>query len=553
MALSPMMQQYMEIKENYKDCILFFRLGDFYEMFFDDAKTASAELELTLTGKNCGLEERAPMCGVPFHSADTYVARLVEKGYKVAICEQTEDPQTAKGIVKREVIRIVTPGTVTSENILKDSENNFLASAYIYKDNVGLSFCDISTGEINVTQMCGDAAYSNFLNEMVRIAPKELIINQGADIWFDIDEIQRNLDIYTGFIEDERYNKNSAISAVNRQFGVRSPEALGIGDDEFLIYALGMQLNYLFETQKQIIDVDQNTRQREYQKLDITSFDDHIRANIKIADGCDNFCSYCIIPYIRGKFRSRDEAEILCEAQNLLKNGYKELILTGIDSASYGEDNHASFNGLLRKLVKLPGLERLSISSIEASQIDDDFISIFKENPVIARHLHIPLQSGSETVLKRMNRKYDKEDFLAKMEKLYQADNDVFLACDVICGFPGETDEEFTETEDFIKKCHFSFLHVFPYSVREGTLAAKMKNQVPASIKKERVRKLLSLSNELYQKYQDKMNGKMMHFLFESYDQKKKLYHGLSEYFLPLDIKSDKNIINQILCLEYQK
>ncbi len=308
-----------------------------------------------------------------------------------------------------------------------------------------------------------------------------------------------------------------------------------------------------FETQKQIIDVDQNTRQREYQKLDITSFDDHIRANIKIADGCDNFCSYCIIPYIRGKFRSRDEAEILCEAQNLLKNGYKELILTGIDSASYGEDNHASFNGLLRKLVKLPGLERLSISSIEASQIDDDFISIFKENPVIARHLHIPLQSGSETVLKRMNRKYDKEDFLAKMEKLYQADNDVFLACDVICGFPGETDEEFTETEDFIKKCHFSFLHVFPYSVREGTLAAKMKNQVPASIKKERVRKLLSLSNELYQKYQDKMNGKMMHFLFESYDQKKKLYHGLSEYFLPLDIKSDKNIINQILCLEYQK
>ena len=213
MALSPMMQQYMEIKENYKDCILFFRLGDFYEMFFDDAKTASAELELTLTGKNCGLEERAPMCGVPFHSADTYVARLVEKGYKVAICEQTEDPQTAKGIVKREVIRIVTPGTVTSENILKDSENNFLASAYIYKDNVGLSFCDISTGEINVTQMRGDAAYSNFLNEMVRIAPKELIINQGADIWFDIDEIQRNLDIYTGFIEDERYNKNSAISA----------------------------------------------------------------------------------------------------------------------------------------------------------------------------------------------------------------------------------------------------------------------------------------------------------------------------------------------------
>lgn len=251
MALSPMMQQYTEIKSNYKDCILFFRLGDFYEMFFDDAKTASQELELTLTGKNCGLEERAPMCGVPFHSADTYVARLVEKGYKVAICEQTEDPQTAKGIVKREVTRIVTPGTITSENILKESENNFLASAYIYKDNVGLSFCDISTGEINVTQITGDCAYSTFLNEMVRISPKELIINQNADIWFDIDEIQRNLDIYIGFCENERYNKNSVTAALNRQFGSKFIRDLGIDDQEYMLCALGAQLMYLFETQKQ--------------------------------------------------------------------------------------------------------------------------------------------------------------------------------------------------------------------------------------------------------------------------------------------------------------
>lgn len=251
MALSPMMQQYTEIKNNYKDCILFFRLGDFYEMFFDDAKTASQELELTLTGKNCGLEERAPMCGVPFHSADTYVARLVEKGYKVAICEQTEDPQTAKGIVKREVTRIVTPGTITSENILKESENNFLASAYIYKDNVGLSFCDISTGEINVTQITGDCAYSTFLNEMVRISPKELIINQNADTWFDIDEIQRNLDIYIGFCGDERYNKNSVTATLNRQFGSKFIRDLDIDDQEYMLCALGAQLMYLFETQKQ--------------------------------------------------------------------------------------------------------------------------------------------------------------------------------------------------------------------------------------------------------------------------------------------------------------
>ena len=135
--LSPMMRQYMEIKEEYRDCILFFRLGDFYEMFFDDATLASRELELTLTGKNCGMEERAPMCGVPFHSADTYIARLVEKGYKVAICEQTEDPAASKGIVKREVIQIVTPGTVLSSSMLRENENNYIASVFAGSDSLG--------------------------------------------------------------------------------------------------------------------------------------------------------------------------------------------------------------------------------------------------------------------------------------------------------------------------------------------------------------------------------------------------------------------------------
>ena len=138
--LSPMMRQYMEIKEEYKDCILFFRLGDFYEMFFEDAKLVSRELELTLTGKNCGMEERAPMCGVPFHSAETYIARLVERGYKVAICEQTEDPESAKGIVKREVIQIVTPGTVISSSMLDENENNYIASVVADDRAIGLSY-----------------------------------------------------------------------------------------------------------------------------------------------------------------------------------------------------------------------------------------------------------------------------------------------------------------------------------------------------------------------------------------------------------------------------
>ena len=167
--LSPMMQQYMDIKEAHQDCILFFRLGDFYEMFFEDAKLVSRELELTLTGKNCGLEERAPMCGVPFHSADTYIARLIEKGHKVAICEQTEDPAAAKGLVKREVIRIVTPGTVLSSNMLKEKENNYIASIYAGEDSIGLAYCDVSTGEMNLTTICGTNQRENLVNEIVKI------------------------------------------------------------------------------------------------------------------------------------------------------------------------------------------------------------------------------------------------------------------------------------------------------------------------------------------------------------------------------------------------
>ena len=173
--LSPMMQQYMDIKSNYQDCILFFRLGDFYEMFFEDAITCTRELELTLTGKQCGMEERAPMCGVPFHSAETYIARLVDRGYKVAICEQTEDPAAAKGIVKRDVVQIVTPGTVISSSMLKEKENNYIASIYAEDSSIGVSYCDVSTGEIHLTEIKGIGARDNMVNELVKIGAKEII------------------------------------------------------------------------------------------------------------------------------------------------------------------------------------------------------------------------------------------------------------------------------------------------------------------------------------------------------------------------------------------
>lgn len=176
------MQQYFDIKEKYKDCILFYRVGDFYEMFYDDAHLASRELELTLTGKQCGQEERAPMCGVPYHAADTYIHRLVEKGHKVAICEQTEDPALAKSLVARDVIRIVTPGTLTSETMLSENENNYLAALYYGSDGMALAYCDISTGELAATEERETAkTIADMTDVLVRLGVKEVILSRSFE------------------------------------------------------------------------------------------------------------------------------------------------------------------------------------------------------------------------------------------------------------------------------------------------------------------------------------------------------------------------------------
>ncbi len=178
--LSPMMQQYFQIKEQYPDTLLFFRLGDFYEMFFDDAKLASRELELTLTGRDCGQEERAPMCGVPFHSAETYIARLVAKGYKVAICEQMEDPALAKGLVKRDIVRVITPGTVLESSMLDETRNNFICSLCAEGKQAGICFADISTGELHATTLEGEDLEERLVNELSRYSPREILINPDA-------------------------------------------------------------------------------------------------------------------------------------------------------------------------------------------------------------------------------------------------------------------------------------------------------------------------------------------------------------------------------------
>lgn len=252
MKLSPMMEQYLEIKNNYQDCILFFRLGDFYEMFFEDAKLASKELELTLTGKNCGLEERAPMCGVPFHSAEGYIAKLVEKGYKVAICEQVEDPATSKGIVKREVIQIVTPGTLTAQSMLAEKENNYLAAIYLDETlgGMSISYCDISTGELKVTEYKDENLYETLLNELVKIKAKEIILNENFAATYPVDEIHLITEAYINTVSNEFFSEKACLEAIKAQFNCISTVALGLEPDSFAVLSLGALLNYLLETQK---------------------------------------------------------------------------------------------------------------------------------------------------------------------------------------------------------------------------------------------------------------------------------------------------------------
>lgn len=249
-----MMQHYVDTKENYKDCILFYRLGDFYEMFFDDAILVSRELELTLTGKNCGLEERAPMCGVPYHAADSYIYKLVERGYKVAICEQVEDPATAKGMVKREVVKIVTPGTVTAGEMLKENENNYLASVFLSKEGMAISYCDISTGELNTTEALMDVnIYDNIINELVKIDPREIIVNEDFDNQYSIEELKKATGAFVQTMGESYYSQKAAESIIKGQLGPGAVSTYGLTGRTLCLRSLGALFSYLLETQKQAL------------------------------------------------------------------------------------------------------------------------------------------------------------------------------------------------------------------------------------------------------------------------------------------------------------
>ena len=280
MALSPMMQEYIKTKEQYKDCILFYRLGDFYEMFFDDALTVTRELELTLTGKDCGLEERAPMCGVPFHAAETYIAKLIERGYKVAVCEQVEDPKKAKGLVKREVIRIVTPGTTLDAVSLDESKNNFLMSVCYIADRFGCAVADITTGDCYVTEL---DSLTKLNDEINKYAPKEIICNEPFEIsGADLNDLKGRLGISIFTQPNHYYDDEICRRTLMDHFHVGTLDGLGLADCPVAVIAAGALFQYLTETQKTALR--QMTGIRPYTSETFMVIDSSSRRNLELVE-----------------------------------------------------------------------------------------------------------------------------------------------------------------------------------------------------------------------------------------------------------------------------
>ncbi len=327
-----------------------------------------------------------------------------------------------------------------------------------------------------------DAKSRKVINRIARENPHAVIVVMGCFIEANKDYDNPNVSIIIG-----NKDKNKVVSLVNEY--IKDNKSKKLLYDDFDL---------------------------EFEDMYITHMNSRTRAFVKIQDGCENFCSYCIIPYTRGKCRSKDKDKVLSEIRELVKNGYKEVVLTGIHTGHYGSDINSNLGDLLEEIVKIDNLQRLRLSSIEITELDDKFLKILNDEKVIVSHMHIPLQAGSDEILKLMNRKYDTKYFEDKINKIRSIRPDISITTDVIVGFPGEDERLFKETYDFIKKIKFTKLHVFPYSVRHGTKAETMPNQVSEQTKKERVKKLLALSKNLEREYLEKFVGKVVSVLIET-------------------------------------
>ena len=276
-----------------------------------------------------------------------------------------------------------------------------------------------------------------------------------------------------------------------------------------------------------------------FENMELVNTFDRTRAFVKIEDGCENYCTYCIIPYVRGKVRSKDHNLVIEEVTNLVNNGYKEIVLTGIHTGHYVDGNY-NFANLLRDLINIKGLIRLRISSIEINELTDEVLDIFKNSSILVPHLHVPLQSGSDRILKEMNRKYDKKYFIDRINYIRSIKPDVSITTDVIVGFPTESEEEHIESMDTIRKISFTKVHTFPYSDRYGTLASKMSGKIDGNIKKRRVKEIIELSSELERMFYEKFYNRQLDVLFE--EAKDGYFIGHTANFIKVKVKGNYKI-----------
>ena len=363
----------------------------------------------------------------------------------------------------------------------------------------------------------------------------EYVINELKKAGYEIKDFDDLCDVYIINTCTVTNNSDRKSSKMIRQAIRRNPEACIVAMGCFIAANPDIKIDGLdiiignkdkskivelldeYFNNKEEMRLEYTGRLKEFEDMYINSFPGRTRAFVKIQDGCDNFCTYCIIPFVRGKCRSKEESKVIEEVKMLVNNGYKEIVLTGIHTGSYGVDLDTSFADLLNKLVKISGLERLRISSIETTELNEDVLDVLRNSKILVDHLHIPIQAGSNEILKAMNRKYDLDFFFKKIEEIRSIRPDIAISTDVIVGFPGETEELFQTTIDTCRKLGFSKLHVFPYSERRGTASSRMSNKIDEHEKKERSRRLIEVSKELEIDYMKKFIGKEVEVLVEEY------------------------------------
>lgn len=311
-------------------------------------------------------------------------------------------------------------------------------------------------------------------------------------------------------------------------------------------------INEYLENKEQLKRI-YNLSDVKFENMEIENFEVHTRAFVKIQDGCNAFCSYCIIPYARGNIRSKAEDDVIREITNLVNKGYKEIVLTGIHTGKYGIDINNNLGILLKKIVRIKGLYRIRLSSIEINEITDEIIDLMKNDKIIASHLHIPLQSGSNKILKLMNRRYDKDYFIDRIEKIRKVREDISITTDLIVGFPNEEEKDFLETMDTLRKIGFMHIHTFPYSKRDGTKASIMNNQVNDVIKKKRVKEVIELSDKMEEEFYKNNIGKIYEGVTEIHKNGNVIVH--TSNFIPviLEQKIDNNKIVKVKIVKVDK